>query len=97
MICKWNVEITDGPQLIGSGKVLMVADQVPDDDYIQVWTEEGEQPLRTREVFVYGTGRTPEDGHEHMGSVMTHSGSLVWHVYTSQVYVFNPNYPNEPV
>lgn len=96
MICKWNIIVGDGPQLIGSGPILHVAQQDPTElDSIQIWTQEETTGTRNREVFVYGTGMTPEPDQRHVGSVISAGGRLVWHVYEGHTYVFNPDYPNQ--
>lgn len=85
-VLKWTVPVDDQAHPIGAGKVLLVASQYGDPGEVQVWTEEsadiGIRP--TREATVIGTGQAVPDGHEHIGSVVTMSGALVWHVYAEE-------------
>jgi hypothetical protein len=82
---KWQLLLNADPQMIGGGKVLLVADQFSN---ITVWTEEktarGGIPPRTREVVLVGTGHEiPESHPHHLGSVLMTGGTWVWHVYAN--------------
>jgi hypothetical protein len=80
-VLKWIVEVNDTPQMIGSGPVVHV-DCQSGPDIVTIWTEEHDtQPQQRREVQVYGTGHPIPLFAEHVGSVVTGGGALVWHVY----------------
>lgn len=83
--CKWSIQTTDYPQMVGGGKVLYVAEQHA---IIQIWTEEedpselGENPPATREVLIVGTGTPiPESHPHHLGTLLSMNGVFVWHIY----------------
>lgn len=79
-ILKWNIPVDDQYHEIGSGPVAHVACQAGPDS-VQVWTVEPaeEEPL-VRTAFVVGTGHTFGEHWQPVGSVVTASGALVWHV-----------------
>ena len=81
-VLKWDVPVDDHDHLIGGGKVVHVACQRRP-EVVQVWTEETDESLLNvgRRARVYGTGQEIQEGDKHLGSVVTHSGNLVWHVY----------------
>ncbi len=79
-VLKWTVPVDDLPHQIGSGKVLHVACQY-DVDEVMVWTEEVDAPQQNRMVRVFGTGHPVPMFADHIGSVLTAGGQLVWHVY----------------
>jgi hypothetical protein len=81
-VLKWVVPVDDQPHEIGCGKVVHVACQ-SGPELVMVWTEEHApgKPEQTREVQVYGTGHQVPMFAEHVGSVVTAGGALVWHVY----------------
>jgi hypothetical protein len=80
-VLKWSVPVDDKDHPIGGGKVVLVACQ-SSADVVQVWTEEwvGVDPL-VRRARVYGTGQPVPVHDEHVGSALTASGHLVWHVF----------------
>lgn len=78
-VLKWSVPVDDGYHPIGSGKVCLVACQYGPDT-VQVWTEETDTPV-VRSAKVIGTGHNAPDFTEHLGSVITANGALVWHLY----------------
>lgn len=81
-VLKWNVPVDDKYHEIGSGKVCLVACQ-NGPDTVQVWTEESEE-VTLGSAIVVGTGHPVPDFTEHIGSVVTAGGALVWHVYGSK-------------
>lgn len=87
-VLKWNVLVDDKTHEIGAGKVVHVACQ-HDFSLVQVWTEEFDSPGSStkRKVKVYGTGGDVPDFHDHIGSVVTAGGALVWHVYALPIPV----------
>lgn len=89
-VLKWSVPVDDNDHPIGGGKVVMVACQAGP-DVVQVWTEEwrGVDPL-PRRARVYGTGQPVPLHDEHLGSVVTAGGRLVWHVYGGAVKPLPP-------
>jgi hypothetical protein len=80
-VLKWNVPVDDDWHEIGAGPVVLVACQSTV-DVVQVWTDEGDvESVRRRSVRVYGTGHEVPLFDEHLGSVMTAGGALVWHLF----------------
>lgn len=81
-VLKWEIDITSKePHLIGAGPVVQVAVQ-HDPSIVTVWTEESipRRPSQ-RQVMIYGTGFEVPGHAKHLGSCITASGTLVWHVY----------------
>lgn len=84
-VLKWDVLVDDREHEIGGGRVRLVACQ-HSHDVVQVWTEETDHPdwefaARPRMVRVFGTGQPLPEAANHLGSVVTAGGALVWHVY----------------
>ena len=80
-VLKWTVPVDDAPHKIGSGPVVLVACQ-SSVDTVQVWTDELDvENVKMRSVQVYGTGHDLPLFDDHLGSVITAMGALVWHVY----------------
>lgn len=82
-VLKWNVPVDGMPHPIGTGTVVHVECQDPDNAVtVQVWTEEPDVLEQThRLVRAYGTGHPIADDLTHVGSAVTASGALVWHLY----------------
>lgn len=77
MIYKYPLELSDEPQPISSGDVVLVAEQ---DGTLTVWTKENMRDgLSFRYVTVVGTGYPIPEGATHLGSAVC--GSFVWHVF----------------
>lgn len=85
-ILKWSVPVDDNPHEIGRGPVVHVACQSRPDS-IEVWTDEFDTQGRvpTRVAQVYGTGHPIPADLQHVGSVLTFGGQLVWHVLAEPV------------
>lgn len=82
-VFKWDVPVDDDWHEIGSGPVVLVACQSRA-DVVQVWTDEPDsENYKVRAVRVYGTGQPVPLFDEHLGSVVTAMGALVWHVFES--------------
>ena len=84
-VLKWDVPVDDREHEIGGGRVRLVACQ-HSHDIVQVWTEEPEHPgfgrtTPPRMARVFGTGHPLPEAANHLGSVVTAGGSLVWHLY----------------
>lgn len=88
VVLKWPVSVDDRPHRIGSGQVVHVACQDPTDPaWVEVWTIEprprnGEVPIPTREVQVFGTGQPLPFFATHLGTALAANGRLVWHVFS---------------
>ena len=81
IVLKWQVPVDDNPHPIGRGSAVLVDCQRP--DVVTVWTLEPSMSYTAdRQVQVFGTGQSIPIGSEHIGSVMTFGGALVWHVFT---------------
>jgi hypothetical protein len=82
-VLKWNVPVDDQWHEIGSGPVVLVACQ-SSVDTVQVWTDEPDsENIKMRSVRVYGTGHEVPLFDEHLGSVITAMGALVWHAFAA--------------
>lgn len=84
-ILKWDVLVINQDSFIGSGRVVHVGCQFPQNyGLIQVWTEEGEVASADRRVTVVGTGQPyphlTDVEWEPVGSTIVADGNLVWHV-----------------
>lgn len=80
-VLKWDVPVDDQDHPVGSGKVLKVDCQFGP-EVVQVWTDEpNDQDVVIRGARVFGTGMEIPEGWEHLGSVVTAQGQLVWHVF----------------
>jgi hypothetical protein len=83
-VLKWPVSVDDRSHKIGGGPVVHVDSQNPHDpSMVVVWTIEPRyaQAEPKRRVQVYGTGQPLPYFAEHLGSVVTAGGQLVWHVF----------------
>ena len=80
-VLKWTVPVDDQWHEIGAGPVVLVACQFTPSQ-IEVWTEEEDVRGARRHVRAYGTGHELSTFGEHLGSVITAGGALVWHVYS---------------
>jgi hypothetical protein len=85
MIRKWMLYPVDGPfTLPAEAKVIHVGEQkgLP-----VVWTKDIVPLLHTDyNIQIFGTGETPPEDSEHVGSVQMTDG-LVWHVFKLDTYV----------
>lgn len=84
-VLKWVVPVDDNYHPIGWGKVVHVACQ-HGEEHVMVWTEESEDIgllNQSRAARVFGTGHPIPPGLEHLGSVVTGEGRLVWHLYAA--------------
>lgn len=80
-VLKWTVPVDDEWHPIGSGPVVLAACQFGV-DAVQVWTDEHDDGnVLRRNARIYGTGHELPPFGQHLGSVMTVGGALVWHVY----------------
>lgn len=91
IIYKWEVPVDDQTHEIGGGRVVHVA-CMREPDVVQVWTEEfmydpdiphvnaGEVMVKKVPVRVVGTGQPYNGGGSVVGTCITGSGRLVWHV-----------------
>lgn len=89
VIYRYRLPITDRPrlQLPEGARVLSVGPPRDDRDELDLWalidarndTLLGRVPVDFR---IVGTGNPmPEDAEDFIGTVVTHRGSLVWHVF----------------
>jgi len=86
-VLKWDVPVDDEPHEIGGGLVTLVACQ-HSPEVVQVWTTEEMASIATsrRLVQVFGTGQPlPDITGDHVGSVVTANGALVWHVFSLMI------------
>jgi hypothetical protein len=53
----------------------------------QLWAiVDPSMPSRRRDIRVYGTGHPVEDGeHRYLGTLQTHGGALVFHVFEREI------------
>lgn len=81
-VLKWNVPVDDKMHGIGEGKIALV-DSLYGPEAVQVWTVEPGSGVQAnpRQAVVIGTGQEAPDDWEHIGSVATAGGALVWHVF----------------
>lgn len=85
VVLKWPVHVDDQEHEIGGGPVAHVDCQA-DPATVMVWTVEladqdpDDRPMRR--VQVYGTGQPVPPEASHLGSCLTLSGTLVWHVFS---------------
>ena len=81
-IWKWPLEITDRQAVTLPRNARILTAQMQG-DVLCIWTEcdpTGGGEART--FSVYGTGNPmPESPGLYIGTVQTHGGALVWHVY----------------
>lgn len=80
-VLKWEVPVDDQEHSIGAGDVTLVAASI---DVVTVWTVEPvglvEGEGRMRRVQVYGTGMQFRNSLRVLGSAISASSGLVWHV-----------------
>lgn len=83
-VLRWYVPVDDRDHPIGAGRVVHVACRGDDIDVVTVWTEETDETKKTvgRRARVYGTGQPVPAGDEHIGTAVTSTGRLVWHLYS---------------
>lgn len=82
-VLKWKVPVDNAAYRVGSGKVVHV-DLQGDLRYVYVWTEESEDAGlvdESRRVRVFATGQRLPFGAEHLGSISSPGGAIVWHLY----------------
>ena len=86
IVAKWTVAVDDKPHQIGGGTVVHIACQFPDVlNVVTVWTieprnAEAAPPKQTVQVF--GTGQPLPLFAVPLGSAITASGRLVWHLFS---------------
>lgn len=79
-VLKWELEMTDAPQEIGGGKVVLVASQ--NGLNLVIWTlEPDDDGIPKRFVVIRGTGHEVVPNLVHIGSAITQAGMFVWHVF----------------
>lgn len=88
-VLKWSVPVDDQSHRIGTGPVLHVACQHYPDS-VEVWTLEASEPSQWKPVQVFGTGQPLPSKWAHIGSALTASGSLVWHVFEAPPEQWGP-------
>jgi hypothetical protein len=85
VVLKWPVLVNDLEQMIGGGPVAHVECQA-NPNTVMVWTielaDQDAAEIQMRWVQVYGTGQPVPPGSSHLGSCLTLSGTLVWHVFS---------------
>ena len=79
-ILRWSIPVDDRPHNIAiSGPVVHV--DARSSDSVEFWTSEVGPPYRRPATFqVVATGQTFPSDWEHVGSVVTAGGALVWHL-----------------
>lgn len=81
----WKVRLTDPVEVVRlplGARTVHVDVQFPEHDWPTVWVEvDTNQPQVDVMFQVVGTGQPVATGAQHVGSVLTAGGSLVWHVY----------------
>lgn len=79
-ILRWNVPVDDRPHIHQlAGDVVHV--DCRNRAVVEFWTQEPDAGTRIPRVFqVFGTGHQLPDDATHVGSVVTDSGRLVWHL-----------------
>lgn len=96
-IYRYQLAITDRPvvDMPGGAVVLPVPPSVRNQDRIEVWAlVDTERPPVARGFLVVGTGHPmPEVHGPFLGTVVTHGGAFVWHVFeaTPAVSLRNPD------
>jgi hypothetical protein len=83
-IYRYELEITDRPKLdLPAHAWILSAASSRNLDGIEIWIlVDPTQPLETRELRVVGTGNPiVDDCGRFIGTVITHGGNFVWHVF----------------
>lgn len=87
-IFRYRLDITDAPfvSMPLGARVLPAPPNSRNSDYIEIWAEvDTTQPLERRDFRIVGTGSPlPDDCGDFVGTVMTHGGSLVWHIFEAK-------------
>ena len=88
-IWRFELPITDRPriEMPRGARVLPAPPNVRNRDTIEFWSEvDPDAPMEVREFRVVGTGNPmPDDCGPFIGTVITHVGMFVWHVYEAGV------------
>jgi len=78
---KWVLDITDTQEVwVPEGANFRHLDE----QYgtVVIWGDgDPDRPLEARKIVIIGTGRPVPGGGLYLGTVLTSSGTLVWHVY----------------
>lgn len=88
-IHRYELKITDRPKVampLGAEVLSAPPDprsHRPIESRIEIWARvDDTQPLETREFLIIGTGNyVPDDCGPFIGTVITHGGTGVWHVF----------------
>lgn len=84
-IHRYELPITDRPviEMPIDARILPAPPSERLDERIEIWAEVSDDADVVRRVFrVVGTGNPlPEDCGQFIGTVITHQGRYVWHVY----------------
>lgn len=88
-IWRFSLPITDRPMIDmpRGAHVLSSPPSSRNDSQIEIWAQvDTDQSVEKREFRIVGTGNpAPDDCGRFVGSVITHGGVAVWHVYEANV------------
>jgi hypothetical protein len=84
-VFKYGLDIADEQvlQLPAGARILYVGQQPLQKAPLQLWAHiDKRASLVSRKIVMYGTGHPmPAEPGKFLGTVLTHGGTMVWHVY----------------
>jgi hypothetical protein len=82
---RWTIPADDQwHEVNANGGIAFVATRA--EPYAEVWTiVHDDFPEENRSLRIYGTGAPIDSGGDYIGSAITPSGRLVWHVFARDV------------
>ncbi|MGH3493905.1 MAG: DUF7352 domain-containing protein [Sciscionella sp.] len=83
-IYRYELPIVDRPVVqMPADAVILPSPPSPRGHSIEIWAEvDDQEPLEPRAFRIVGTGNPiPEDARQFVGTVVTHGGQYVWHVF----------------
>lgn len=93
-IYRYQLAITDCPMvdMPAGATVLPLPPSVRNQDHIEVWAQvDTDKPPVARGFRVIGTGNPmPDDCGPFVGTVVTHGGQFVWHLFEAVPQVGGP-------
>jgi len=88
-IYKYQIEITDEQSISLPAEAEILSVVAKDDDvFIYAMLDTNALDCKPRRLAIFGTGNPiPEDYIRFIGTVTTHEGRLVWHIFEVTKYV----------